>query len=77
MRKNLMTVQDWNDMYTPGTPVRYWPIRGLDDHKDTKTRSEAWTLPHGAGIVLLEGISGGVDIEHCRALVRQPEPQEG
>jgi hypothetical protein len=30
----------------------------------TKTRSEAWALGHGAVVVKVEGRAGGVDITH-------------
>jgi hypothetical protein len=40
--------------------VRYFPIRGLREYRDSATRSEAWTLGHGEPVVLIEGQTGGV-----------------
>ena len=42
------TVESFNEKYPIGTPVRYWPVKGFDDHLDTVTRSEAWALGHGS-----------------------------
>lgn len=63
-----MNAEEWNEAYPPGTPVRYWPIKGDDEHLDTKTRSQAWTLAHGESVVKIEGRSGGVCLSHCRPL---------
>lgn len=30
----------------------------------TRTRSEAWTLGHGAAVVLVDGYSGGIALAH-------------
>ncbi len=67
-----MTVDQWNELVPPGTPVRYFHVRnetkpwfGGQDGIETRTRSEAWSLGcSGRAIVKVEGIAGGVDITH-------------
>lgn len=51
--------------HAPGTPV----IVMRDDGREepTRTRSQAWNLGDGSGVVLLEGISGGFSL--CRVRV--------
>ena len=55
-----MTADEWNAKHKIGCGV----IVKLDDGKlkFTKTRSEAWTLGHGAPVVKVEGIVGGYDL---------------
>ncbi|MGH8217378.1 MAG: hypothetical protein ACREUT_02225 [Steroidobacteraceae bacterium] len=62
-----MTADEWNAAYPPGQPVivtldggRQWP---------TKTRSEAWNLGHGQPVVMLEGKSGGYDLQRVKPIV--------
>lgn len=59
-----MTADQFNAAHAVGTPCRYYPLAGDACHRKTKTRSEAWELGHGAVIVKVEGVSGGVDINH-------------
>lgn len=59
-----MMANEWNQKYPIGTKVRYFPIREGQEFKDTKTRSEAWELGHGALVVMIEGKSGGVSLDH-------------
>lgn len=58
-----MTAKEWNGKYPVGTPVFYHPIIGEPSGRKSKTRSEAWTLGHGAAIVKIEGQAGGVLLE--------------
>jgi hypothetical protein len=60
-------VEDWNASYPIGTPVVYQPVKGdpARDNKQTKTRSSAWVLGGHTPVVMVEGIAGGVAIEHC------------
>lgn len=58
-----MTAQEFNEIYPVGTAVTYFPIMG-EEGRETKTRSEAWELGHGAVVVLVEGQTGGVSIDH-------------
>lgn len=54
-----------------GTRVRYWPVlpaRPNDEPFLTKTRSPAWPLGHGAGVVMVEGKTGGVAISHVEVV---------
>jgi len=48
--------------------VRYFPVAGEPEFVDTVTRSEAWELGHGAIVVLVAGISGGVLVGHLAPL---------
>jgi hypothetical protein len=59
-----LTADQWNAKCPPGTPVRFEPVRGRPETEDTRTRSEAWTLGHGQAVVLVEGRSGCVAIDH-------------
>lgn len=59
--RSRWTAEQWNERYPVGTEVAYraaWqqPEPSLLTH----TRSEAWALPHGEPVVLIEGRSGGV-----------------
>ncbi len=56
----------WAAAHPPGTPVRYWPTRGRDEHVDTAIRSEPWMA--GRAIVKIEGIAGGVALDHLTKL---------
>lgn len=66
-----MSVEAFNGTHAVGTPCRYYPIAGDSNHMKTKTRSEAWALGHGAVVVKIEGLTGGVDINH---LVMEAQP---
>lgn len=61
------TAEQWNADHPVGTAVRYWPIyppiAGVPP-VDTRTRSEAWALGHGAVVVKIEGRTGGVALSH-------------
>lgn len=59
-----MTAEAFTAKYPVGTACRYYPVAGDSTHDKTKTRSEAWTLGHGAVVVKIEGRTGGVDINH-------------
>lgn len=64
-----MTDTEWNRKYPVGTRVRYFPIMGeLETHIDSVTRSEAWTLGHGAAVVKIVGTAGGVSLSHLTVL---------
>jgi hypothetical protein len=59
----------WNQFYGPGTSV----VVKLDDGKlwHTKTRSVAWDLGGGQPVVMLEGKSGGYDLDRVTPLELQ------
>lgn len=71
-RPFIITADAWNALCPEGTAVRYWPVRGSDEYLDTKTRSRAWELGHGAPVVSIEGVTGGVLIEHLSVLPPPP-----
>lgn len=50
-----------------GTKVKYYPIKAINRFKETTIKSEPWEV--GGSIVLkVEGVRGGVDIEHLEVL---------
>jgi hypothetical protein len=61
--------RSWNESVPVGTSVRYWPIACEETSRATKTRSEAWALGNGQVVVKIEGVAGGVAIEHLQAIV--------
>ena len=69
-----MNAKLFNEIYPVGSPVLYWPIAGEPKYERTRTRSEAWTLGHFVSVVLIEGHTGGVDVNHIQA-DGGPEPQ--
>lgn len=46
--------------------MRYYPVQGERDFIESKTRSVAWTLGHGALVVAIEGRTGGVLVQALR-----------
>lgn len=70
-RDSIMTAEQFNGLYPEGTAFRYYPVRGDDDFLETKTRSHAWELGDGTPVVLIEGRTGGVCVEHLRAVPLQ------
>lgn len=66
-----MTAKEWNEKYPIGTPVFYRPILGLNEGRDTKTRSEAWTLGHGAAVVKIDGLAGWVWLDAVSVVSRE------
>jgi hypothetical protein len=71
-RPRPMTAAAWNLAHPKGTYVRYWPVMGDDDYVETQTRSSAWETGSGAGVVLVNGKTGGVALSHL--LVIPPAP---
>lgn len=60
----------WAKSHPAGTPVRYWSVRGYDEHIDTTIRSEPWRLGHGMPVVNIEGVAGGVSLDHLKKIGR-------
>jgi len=58
-----LAAAEFNRIVPVGTPVKYCPIIGEEHFIETKTRSEAWELGHGAVVVKVEGKAGGVILE--------------
>ncbi len=61
---NESIVQEWNELYPPGTEV----LLTNDDGKieETKTRSIAWLLGSGHPVVSVEGRTGGYSLERIQ-----------
>lgn len=60
----IETADSWNARVPIGTAVRYFPVRGLFEHIETRTRSVAWELGHGDVVVSVDGKAGGVLLDH-------------
>lgn len=63
-----MRATEWNDKHPVGTKVKYYPIKGVDDFRETETRSKAWELGHGASVVMIKGLAGGVSLDHIEVI---------
>lgn len=59
-----MTEEQFNKAVPIGTEVYYQPVLGWEGHELTRTRSKAWTMGHGAVVVMVDGHAGGVSIGH-------------
>ena len=51
-----------------GTPVLAWTGTRDDAPRWTKTRSEPWQLGHGAWVVAVEGVAGGIAMSHIERI---------
>lgn len=67
----LLNVVQFNKLVPVGTYVRYYPVAGEPEHRDTQTRSQAWDLGSGDTVVLIVGQAGGVLVSHLE-LLEQP-----
>lgn len=65
------TQEQFNETYPIGTPVFYRPAAAIAAGIVTKTRSEAWTLGHGAVVVMVEGRSGGMSVDHLDLIMSE------
>jgi hypothetical protein len=63
-----LSAAEWNRQYPVGTAVSYVNVIGLDTDITTTTRSEAWELGHGAPVVKVKGIAGGVLLSHVTVI---------
>ena len=68
-----MTAEQFNALFRIGTTVRYFPIAGDRQFEESRTRTEAWTLGHGATVVSIEGRAGGVLLTHLHVPDRPRE----
>lgn len=60
-----MSAAQFNARYHVGSSFAYHSVKGNPEAaRSTMTRSEAWELGHGATVVMVNGVSGGVDITH-------------
>jgi hypothetical protein len=71
-RPRPMTAAAWNLAHPPGTYVRYWPVMGADEYVETQTRSSAWETGSGAGLVLVNGKTGGIALSHLLPIPPAP-----
>ena len=74
MNENLtprQQVDDWNERFAIGQPVRYWGGAREGEGKVSRTRSRAWEIC-GHASVLIEGYSGGVALSHVEPLAMPP-----
>lgn len=71
MRKAWQRCEEFNKRVPIGTKVTY-RSREIDgekiEDKLTKTRSEAWALHSGHPVVMIEGRSGGVSLDHVQVI---------
>lgn len=63
-----MTAEQFNAAYPYGSAFMYHSRKDGAGVAVT-TRSEAWALGHGAAVVSVTGISGGVDITHLKPAI--------
>lgn len=60
-----LSAEQFNAAFPIGSSFAYHSVKGNPDAaRFTMTRSEAWELGHGATVVMVNGVSGGVDITH-------------
>ena len=61
--------RQWNSLHPIGTEViRYKRINPLSEGNKTKTRSEAWVMGGHSIVVLVEGVSGAVQLESIQVI---------
>ena len=60
-----MTAEQFNAVFSTGSAFVYHSCKDGAGVPVT-TRSDAWTLGHGAVVVSVTGVSGGVDITHLK-----------
>ncbi|MFF6847051.1 hypothetical protein [Streptomyces antimycoticus] len=59
-----MNAEQWNAKHDIGTAVIAYPVTRDDAPLITRTRTEAWTLGHGAPVVAVDGYAGGICLSH-------------
>lgn len=62
---------DWNAAHEVGTTVSYEEIVGEGETFRGKSKSEAQVLSGHTAVIWLEGKSGCVSLEHCKAVVAE------
>lgn len=75
-RKPKLTVEDFAEAAPVGTPVRYYAVLPADedDFIESAIRSAPWHLG-GRIVVMIESVSGGVDVGHLVILgAKKPIP---
>ena len=59
-----MNARRFNETYPIGSKFEFQPTKCIDEKETVTTRSHAWQLGHGEVVVMVEGRSGGVSVEH-------------
>lgn len=62
--KLVIQVNNWNAKNPIGTPVYYYPTLKDKTPKQTKTRSTAWIMSCHSAMIMIDGVSGGVSLDH-------------
>ena len=65
---NNLTIEQFNNLYPPGTEVKYFPIRSRKRYIITSTTTPAWQLGHGAAVVGLACGVGGYSFDNIEVL---------
>lgn len=66
MEKKKTPAEIFTEKFPPGTPVKYFPIKGSPACDLCEIRSEAWETASGEVIVKVTGKAGGVSIKHIK-----------
>jgi len=59
-----LTAEEFNSRHPVGTRVVAYPGTRGESGITTHTRTPAWTLGHGAAVVAVEGVVGGIALTH-------------
>jgi hypothetical protein len=60
--------ENWNQVWSVGTPVTYWPGDRTGPGRTSVTASPAWVLPSGAAVVEVDGYPGGIALTHIEPI---------
>jgi hypothetical protein len=60
----VIQVNNWNAKNPIGTAVYYYPTLKDKTPKQTKTRSKAWIISGHSTMIMIDGVSGGVSLDH-------------
>lgn len=63
-----LTIKQWNDLYPPGTPVRFWSGARTGDGYLSNTKSIALALPSGDSVVQVKGFAGCIALTHVEVV---------
>lgn len=66
--KEQQLVEDWNQKYPLGTPVRYWTGVREGEGKEGKTRTEASLLSGHSAVVWVTGQPGCISLSHVEPI---------
>lgn len=60
-KEEHLTAEQWNKKYPVGTKVNL--LNDFGKTEETITRSEAWSINKNTHLILVEGRSGGYDLD--------------